>query len=312
MRLLPEQPMSPCNGTIFQIQRWSINDGEGIRSTVFLKGCPLRCKWCANPESWKTDPEVLFLEERCSGCGRCQEVCPTRAIHLDASTCKANLIAAKCQGCGKCCQVCPSNARKIMGTRVTLEEVMKVVKRDAVFYRESGGGVTFSGGEPFAQPEFLRQLVLACRKAGIDTAVETCGYYDWEQVQDIFDLLDGVFVDIKHMDDAVHKQWTGVGNRRILENIKRISQLRSNTIIRVPLIEEVNASESNIRAMCEFLLGQTQIRQVELLPYHDLGEVKYKGLADRRYYSFTTPSEDCINSLKQLIAEYGIENVDFK
>lgn len=312
MQLLPEQLMSPCNGTIFQIQRWSINDGEGIRSTVFFKGCPLRCKWCGNPESWKPDPEVLFLQERCSGCGRCCEVCPACANHLDTSTCKANLAAAKCQGCGKCCQVCPSNARKVLGTRVTVEDVMKVVKRDAVFYRESGGGVTFSGGEPFAQPEFLRQLVLACRKAGIDTAVETCGYYDWEQVKDIFEQLDSVFVDIKHMDDAVHKQWTGVGNRRILENIKRISQLRSNTIVRVPLIEEVNASESNIRAMCEFLLGQTQIRQVELLPYHDLGEMKYNGLADRNYCSFTTPSEDCINSLKQLIAEYGIENVDFK
>lgn len=303
--------MDNATGTIFQIQRWSVNDGEGIRSTVFLKGCPLRCRWCANPESWKSVPEVLFVQERCSACGNCIQVCPTGAIRLEAGINKAITSGGKCQGCGKCCRVCPSGARKQMGARVTVKDVMKVVKRDTVFYRESGGGVTFSGGEPFAQPEFLRQLVLACNRAGIDTAVETCGHYEWEQVKDIFEHLDSVFVDLKHMDDKTHKRWTGEGNSRILENIKRISCVQPNTIVRVPLMEEVNANEKNIRTMCGFLLAHTEIRRVELLPYHDFGETKHDGLAGGMRHSFQAPGDDKLSALKQIILDYGINIVDF-
>lgn len=306
-----QEIMDNAAGTIFQIQRWSVNDGEGIRSTVFLKGCPLRCRWCANPESWRSVPEVLFLQERCGACGHCIQVCPAGAIRLEAGANKSVPIAGLCQGCGKCCQVCPAGARKQIGYRVTVEEVMRVVKRDAVFYRESGGGVTFSGGEPFAQPEFLRQLVRACNRAGIDTAVETCGHYEWEQVKDIFEQLDGVFVDIKHMDDAMHKRWAGEGNCKILENIKHISGVQPNTIVRVPLVAEVNATVENIRSMCEFLLNHTKIRRVELLPYHDLGEAKQDGLGGRRQ-SFTAPDDETIGMLKQLILDHGLDIVDFR
>ena len=302
--------MNNVSGTIFQIQRWSINDGEGVRSTVFLKGCPLRCKWCANPESWNSVPEVLFFREQCSGCGRCIQVCNAGAIRLAAGTNKV-VSAGTCQGCGKCCAVCPSGARKQIGSRVTVEDVMKVVNRDAVFYRESGGGVTFSGGEPFAQPEFLRQLVASCNRLGIDTAVETCGFYDWSQVKDIFEHLDCVFIDIKHMDDAVHQHWTGVSNRGILENIIQISRIQPKTIVRVPLIEEVNADEHNIREMCEFLRQNTHVKGVELLPYHDFGESKFHA-AGVVCHSFTTPNDDKISELKQIIADYGIRIFDFK
>ena len=240
--------MQSVSGVIFQIQRWSVNDGEGIRSTVFLKGCPLRCQWCANPESWHGNPEVVFLQEKCTGCGRCAIVCDADAVRIDPLSGKA-VAAGECRGCGKCCEVCAGGARKQIGMRVTVDEVMAVIKRDAVFYRESGGGVTFSGGEPFVQTEFLRQLVLACGRIGLDTAVETCGYYDWQQVSDIFARLDCVFIDCKHMDEAVHKRWTGVSNRLILANIARISRLAPRTVVRVPVIREVNASEHNIRQM---------------------------------------------------------------
>ncbi len=302
--------MQTVLGTIFQIQRWSVNDGEGIRSTVFLKGCPLRCQWCANPESWHAVPEVLYLPERCTGCGRCISACPAGILSLDAASGKV-ISSGVCEGCGRCSAVCPTGARKVIGSRVTVDEVMKVVQRDAVFYRESGGGVTFSGGEPFAQPEFLRQLVLACNRLGFDTAVETCGFYDFDPVRDIFERLDSVFIDIKHMDDAVHRRWTGVGNRLILANVEKISCLNPNTIVRVPLIGEVNANEANIRAMCEFLCQKTQVKGVELLPYHDFGKSKQHaaGMADQ---VFTTPDAVVVEHFEQLIAGYGIKIFHFR
>jgi pyruvate formate lyase activating enzyme len=194
---------------------------------------------------------------------------------------------------------------------VTVEDVLQVIRRDSVFYRESGGGVTFSGGEPFAQPEFLRQLVTACNRLGIDTAVETSGYFDWESVKDIFERLDCVFVDIKHMDDEFHMRMTGVSNRRILENIAAIAKLNPNTIIRVPLIEEVNASEQNIRKMCEFLRQNTRVAGVELLPYHNFGEAKYNAVGASGQ-AFTTPDAAKIQELKQIITSYGLRIVDFK
>lgn len=309
MRLLKERPMKPCNGTIFQIQRWSINDGEGVRSTVFLKGCPLRCKWCANPESWNKRSEVLFFQEKCVGCNRCMAVCNNNAISLEKS--KYHFKRENCSGCAKCCEVCPTGARKMIGDLVTVEDVLKVIKRDAVFYRESGGGVTFSGGEPFAQPEFLRQLAATCYQLGLDTAVETSGYFDLEQVKDILEYLDCIFVDIKHMDDETHKQMTGVSNRVILENIAQISQLHPNTIVRVPLIEEVNANEHNIKKMCEFLKSNTQVCGVELLPYHNFGEAKFNAVGYQGH-TFTTPDTSKIEEIKAIIAAYGIRILDFK
>jgi pyruvate formate lyase activating enzyme len=306
---LKELPMKPFSGNIFQIQRWSINDGEGIRSTVFLKGCPLRCKWCANPESWNFNPEVLFFRERCSGCGQCAHVCDTDAITIENNA--IGLDRARCCGCGKCCDVCPTDARKKIGSTVTVEEVLSVIKRDAIFYRESGGGVTFSGGEPFAQPEFLRQLVAACNRIGIDTAVETSGWFEWEQVKDIFEILDSVFVDIKHIDDEVHKRLTGVSNSRILENIILLSQMHPQIIIRVPLIEGVNTDENNISRMCEFLRQNAWVAGIELLPYHDFGESKYSAVG-AACQTFTTPDATKIAEIKKIITDYGIGIVDFK
>ena len=307
---MKERLMKPCSGNIFQIQRWSVNDGEGIRSTVFFKGCPLRCQWCANPESWQTSPEVLYFSEKCTGCGRCVQVCQTGAAKLGERN-RSEFDRGKCTACFRCCEVCPTGARKQIGQTVTVEEVMQTIKRDAIFYRESGGGVTFSGGEPFAQPEFLRQLVTACTRLGIDTAVETCGYFDWEQGKDIIALLDCVFIDCKHMDDAMHRRMTGVSNQRILENITATSLLNPNTIVRVPLIEEVNASEENIRAMCAYLQLDTKVNGVELLPYHDYGAAKYNAVGAAGH-SFTTPADAKIEELKRIISEYGLKVLDFK
>ena len=224
---------------------------------------------------------------------------------------KSEFEREKCIACFKCCEVCPTGARNKIGSVMTVEDVLKVINRDAIFYRESGGGVTFSGGEPFAQLEFLRQLVIGCNRLGIDTAVESCGLFDWEQGKDIIELLDCIFVDIKHMDDEVHKQLTGVDNREILENIALISQINPNTIVRVPLIEEVNGSAQNIRKMCEFLRQKTRVAGVELLPYHNFGESKYNAVGASSQ-PFTAPDVPKLEAVKRIITDYGIHLVDFK
>ena len=195
---------------------------------------------------------------------------------------------------------------------MTVEEVMKVIKRDSVFYRESEGGVTFSGGEPFAQARFLRELVLACKRLTIDTAVETSGYFEWEEVEDIFEELDTVFIDIKHMDEQIHKTLTGVSNQKILENILRISQKHNHVVIRVPLIDGINDDRNNIGQMCEFLRENTTISGVELLPYHSLGNMKMNALDCGEWEIFITPDSKKIENIKRIIAEYEIQNIDFK
>ena len=255
------------------------------------------------------NPEVLVFPEKCTGCNRCLAVCDQGAI--TAGKTAPCFDREQCSGCAKCCEVCPTGSRKFIGSVMTVDEVLKVVNRDAVFYRESGGGVTFSGGEPFAQPEFLRQLVTACNQLGIDTAVETSAYFDWEQVKDICGRLDGVFVDIKHMDDACHQKMTGVGNRRILENIVRISQLQPNTIVRVPLIAEVNANEQNIHELGEFLKKNARVTGIELLPYHDFGESKYRAIGVSGQ-TFTTPAAATIDKLKRILSDQGFRLIDFK
>lgn len=299
--------MKPCKGTVFQMQRWSIHDGEGLRTTVFFKGCPLRCSWCANPESWTRTPEIFYFKERCTSCGRCA-LCPSAANTFADGRCSFD--RARCTGCGACQGACPAGARKTMGAVMTTDEVMKVLKRDAVFYRESGGGVTFSGGEPFMQLDFLRELVSACGRAGMDTAVETCGYFDWETAKDVIAALDGVFVDIKHIDAEVHKKVTGVSNAPILDNIIRIAELQPNTIVRVPFIEEINANEKNIRAMCEFL-QHTKVKGVELLPYHSLGEPKYRAKGEVCRV-FTTPAAEKLAAMKAIMQSYSLALVDYK
>ena len=218
---------------------------------------------------------------------------------------------AACTGCFKCSAVCPTGARKPMGRVTAVDDVMSVVKKDAVFYRESGGGVTFSGGEPFFQADFLRQLVRECSRLGIDTAVETSGYFQLAEVQDIIAELDTVFVDIKHMDDAKHQTLTGVGNRVILENIAAISQIHSNVVVRVPLVETVNSDDINIRAMCEYIKQQTKVRAVEILPYHDFGQTKFSGIG-LTAAQFTPPDPKTLQNIKNIIDGYGIMLIEFK
>jgi len=257
------------SGLVFHVQKYSIHDGPGIRTTVFLKGCPLCCAWCHNPESQLARPEVVVVENRCAGCGECRRACPFGESAPGQGAMPAE--AAQCLLCGQCAEACPTGARHIIGQRRTIAEIMEAVLRDRVFYEESGGGVTFSGGEPLTQPGFLKSLLEACRAEGLRTAVDTCGFACTEVLLEVAGLSDLVLYDLKLMDDARHRQYTGVSNGPILANLRALAQAHRNIWLRVPVIPGINDREEDWQAAAGFAAGLQGLRQVNLLPYHNLG-----------------------------------------
>jgi len=298
-------------GILFDIQRWSLNDGEGIRTLVFFKGCPLRCHWCCNPESQAFEPEIALFPEKCTNCGTCREVCPA-GVALSVSE-GGFVDRALCRGCGKCADFCAAGARKRMGKEYTVGEVLEAVKKDMVFYRRSGGGVTFSGGEPMAQPVFLFRLASRCKELGMDLALETCGYFDWEKVQKIIKMMDQIFIDLKHMDPGAHKRYTGVDNELIMDNAKKISASKIPMVVRVPVIPGINDTKENIRETADFVrTNLPSCLGIELLPYHSLGEDKYRALGrSYRLKNLKAPPEEKIHSLKGIISEAKVSVVNY-
>lgn len=262
------------SGTITNIQKFSLHDGPGIRTTIFLKGCPLRCFWCHNPETHSINHQIIYFEERCTGCGVCARRCPENAIEIkDNRSVRDN---NKCNLCGKCADFCPNNAQEYIGKDVTSREIMKEIIKDEAFYEESGGGVTFSGGEPLMYLDFLQDVLRSCKIRGIHTAVDTSGYAPWECFEKIIDKVDLFLYDLKLMNDEKHKKYTGVSNKVILENLKKLSARGANIYIRMPIIAGVN-DDSHIDETIEFL-SNLNIIQVNLLPYHKMGMEKYKRL----------------------------------
>jgi pyruvate formate lyase activating enzyme len=249
--------------------RYCLHDGPGIRTTVFLKGCPLRCAWCHNPEGQRRAVELALRDARCTGCGACVEACPEGAIARPGA--RAVTDRARCDGCGACADACYAGARERVGEERGVESVVAEVLRDRAFYDQSGGGVTFSGGEPLAQPEFLAALLRACRAAGVRTAVETCGFAPWEDLEAAAAATDLFLYDVKLMDDAAHRAATGVGNALVLENLSRLSRAGHAVVARLPLVPGVNDGEANLAATAAFLRERTGVREVHLLPFHRLG-----------------------------------------
>ena len=286
-------------GTIFNIQRYSLHDGPGIRTIIFLKGCPLKCAWCSNPESQPLRKQVVFKPDLCIGCSKCFSSCPTGERGREPFTiCDI--------ACGKCVNICPTEALEMIGEKVSVEQVMREVEKDRSFYRKSGGGMTLSGGEPLMQGEFALELIRAAKKSGIDTAIETTGYAKWEAAEEIFGEVDHILYDLKHMDDGLHKKYTGVSNRLILENLKKVAAKRSDALItRIPLIGMVNADEQNMKRSAEFL-QEAGVRKVHLLPYHKYGEGKYHKLYRDYELQAITPEDAQIDSIIELMREYGI------
>jgi len=268
-------------GAVFNIQRYSIHDGPGIRTTVFLKGCSLRCFWCQNPESQAIRPELFFDKSKCTRCGRCVEVCPTGASSLSDKT--SVIDRSICIGCGKCVEVCPNEARRLVGKYMTVDEVMQEVLKDRRFYENSGGGVTLSGGEPTTQLNFAVALLQRCKQQGLHTTLDTCGYAPWSTMEKLLKYTDLVLYDIKHMDPVKHRQGTGESNRIILENARRIAK-RWPMRVRVPLIPGFNDSVDDVRAIARFVRTELGSVEIDLLPYNKFGEAKFERLDKERVF----------------------------
>lgn len=258
-------------GLVFNTQNYSLHDGPGIRTTVFLKGCPLRCDWCHNPESRAAESEIAWSEARCIRCGQCSEVCPHSAAGRPASP---EIDRQRCLRCGQCVAVCPTGARELVGRQRTVAEVLAEILQDRIFYDESGGGVTLSGGEPLMQPEFAVELLAACRVQGLHTAVDTCGYGRCEDLLALAAVTDLFLYDVKILDDDRHRQYTGASNVVILENLKALCQVRADVWIRVPVIPGFNDSARDVEAIAAWVASLGNIRRLHLLPYHALGRNK--------------------------------------
>ena len=265
-----------ARGMITNIQRFSIHDGPGIRTTVFLKGCNLRCFWCHNPETLSSRAELQLFLDRCIGCGECFRRCP-RGAHVQIDG-QRRFDRGKCVGCGTCAETCYAQALVMAGECKTVDEVVDVVLRDRPFYETSGGGVTLSGGEPLLQLEFSHAILERCREEGLHTAIETAANFPWAQVASILPVTDLVMVDIKLIDADRHKQHTGVSNRRILENVKRLGQAAKSLIVRTPIIPGVNDNPQDVAAIASFVAGLPNLQYYELLPFHPLARGKYDSL----------------------------------
>jgi pyruvate formate lyase activating enzyme len=262
--------------TIFAIKRYALHDGPQIRTTIFLKGCPLSCLWCHNPEGLAREVEIITNRDRCIGCGECLELCPEKALSLDSQGIGRN--RSLCTNCGICVDSCPALAHEATGRQTDVEVVMTEIKKDLPFYDTSGGGVTFSGGEPLLQPGFLLDLLRACGDLQIHRTVDTSGFSPTATLLEVARHTELFLYDLKHMESAVHKRYTGVGNELILDNLTALCRAGHVVRVRVPLVAGVNDDETNIRRMAGFLASLTGIEGIDLLPYHSIGRGKYRKL----------------------------------
>jgi len=296
----------PPKGIVTEIQRFSLHDGPGIRTTVFLKGCNLRCFWCHNPETLKPKPELQIFPARCIGCGECFQRCP-RGAHLLLDG-QRQFRRELCVACGRCAETCYAGALVLVGAYMTVDKVMEEVLRDRPFYETSEGGVTLSGGEPLLQPDFSYALLERCRQEGIGTAIETALNLPWECVDSILPVTDLIMVDIKTMDSAKHRECTGVPNDRILANAERLGQRSQPLIVRTPIVPGVNDTAEHVRAIAEFVSRLPNLICYELLPFHPLAESKYEGL-DLEYTArdLQSPTKVQMDALTQVAQDCGLE-----
>ncbi|EGC83506.1 glycyl-radical enzyme activating protein [Anaerococcus hydrogenalis] len=289
-------------GVVFDIQRYSINDGPGIRTIVFLKGCPLRCAWCSNPESQHPNRELLYRKMLCIHCNLCLKACKQGA--LDPSN--PNLIdREKCILCEDCANICPTGALEVKGKNMTVEEVINELKKDESYYHRSNGGITLSGGEALMQADFCRELLKACKARGWHTAIETEGYASKDAINKVMPYIDLALLDCKASNDEIHKKWTGVSNKLIRENSYLIQDI-THTIIRIPTIPTVNSDINEYRDMIKFIKTLPKVKEIHILPYHNYGEKKYELLGrDYKLKNIGKVDEKHIEKLKQLVESEG-------
>jgi pyruvate formate lyase activating enzyme len=295
--------MADASGVIFDIQHFSVHDGPGIRSTIFLKGCPLACKWCSNPESQSRKPQLLFFSHLCTACGACVEACPNRAVTLDDGTIRFHRSA--CTACGTCAAVCQQNARTLSGRIATVEEICTEVRQHWRIFAQSGGGITCGGGEALAQPAFLRTLLHNLHEElGFHTCLDTTAHAPWDVLESLLPSLDLILLDLKHMDGATHKKATGKANDLILQNAARLGEGGFPVVVRLPLIPSFNDTDDNAHALGGFM-RDVGLRSLEILPYHEFSLTKYAALG-RRFTAY--PRTDLrLAPVESILRSYGLD-----
>ncbi len=296
---------------VFNIQKYSIHDGDGIRTTIFFKGCPIRCAWCHNPESQRFGPELLWNQEKCTNCGACVEVCPTHAMKWNGS--KVIMDRSLCTQCGKCVEACLNNVRELAGKYYTVEELVEEAEKDQMFYEESGGGVTLSGGEVMAQEPFhlIVELTRRLHEKGIPVAIDTSGFAPWERFEALLPFADVFLYDLKAMDPEKHKRLIGAENNLILDNLRKLSQNGAKVYLRMPLVGGLNTDDEDILPVIQLMQQGVRAERVYLLPYHNTGKSKYARLG--RLYDinsvFNVPSPERLEEIAELFRKNGFPNV---
>jgi pyruvate formate lyase activating enzyme len=305
MEMAPGVVTGVPTGTVFNIMRYSVKDGQGLRTTVFLKGCPLSCSWCHNPESQATVRQMILRGERCIACGECVNACKEGAIVLADGV--VTTFRERCMECGACSLVCHAEAREAVGEQFTVAEVMAEIRKDLPFYEESGGGVTFSGGEPLGQPDFLEALLAVCRREDIHTAVDTAGAAPWAVVERIRRHVDLFLYDLKLMDDARHRRHVGASNRLILDNLERLAAAGGRILVRMAIIPGINDDEQNLTAVGEFVRSLEGVPEITILPYHGTAPEKYR-LLGRRYQLDRTvaPTPERMEEIAARLRRHGV------
>lgn len=291
---------------VFDVQKFAVHDGPGIRTLVFFKGCPLRCAWCSNPESHEPGEQMVYFDNRCLGCLSCVERCPQAAVNASAAG-RPVTDHARCTDCGECREVCFADARTLLGRSVTLPELMDEIRQDAAFYRRSGGGVTLGGGEVMLWAGFAEQLLGLCRAEGIHTAVETCGHGPWSELARLVPGTDLFYYDLKVIDPAEHERLTGVDNATILGNLERLAATGARIIVRIPVVPSFTDSAENVRGIASFVAAGPLAERIELLPYHRLGLDKYRRLGrDYALEDLEPPSAEVMRALADVVERAGV------
>ena len=310
---LAETSNTDPKGVVLRIERSSIHDGSGLRTVVFLKGCPLSCQWCSTPESLKSQPERGYLESRCRRCGDCVQACPTKALSLQENSLKRDMI--RCRNCFTCANICTHNAVQIYGKQMSAAEVVVEISRDEVFFFHSGGGVTLSGGECLQQISFVQTILRECRQRGINTAIETSLFAPWSDIEKVLPLLDTLFIDLKHPDSQRHITITGVDNTVVLENLMRLeeSSFTGAIHLRIPLVPGINDSDSTLRKMLLIASKLNKINEIEILPYHRLGVTTYEWLEQDYLLSHVElPTREYIEERVEFLRRQHLVNVPIR